>query len=168
MRFFSHRLFLFLLAACIFLPGSFCLAEDTKWSSDLAAWREEHVSDLRKPAGWLSLTGLDWLQTGDNTFGSAADNKIRLVDSPAHLGVLHLENDTVQLLPPKGGDFPPELLIAGAAARTQLIPVAADSDKDAPHFTIGSLNMYVIRRADRFALRVDRKSTRLNSSHLGI
>ena len=166
MRFFSHRLFLFLLAACIFLPGSFCLAEDTKWSSDLAAWREEHVSDLRKPAGWLSLTGLDWLQTGDNTFGSAADNKIRLVDSPAHLGVLHLENDTVQLLPPKGGDFPPELLIAGAAARTQLIPVAADSDKDAPHFTIGSLNMYVIRRADRFALRVkDSKSPVLVAFH---
>jgi len=166
MRFFPRRLFLFLLAACVLFGGGSCWAQDAKWSGDLAAWREEHVSDLRKPAGWLSLTGLDWLQTGDNSFGSAADNKIHLAGSPAHLGVLRLENNTVQLLPPKGGDFPPELFVAGVAAKTQLISVAADSDKDAPHFTIGSLNMYVIRRAERFALRVkDSKSPVLVAFH---
>lgn len=167
MRISYFRCWLILAAAvCSALINSHVSAQDAIWSSDLAAWREQHVSDLRKPDGWLSLTGLDWLQPGDNSFGSAADNKIHLVGSPAHLGVLHLENDSVQLLPSKGGDFPPEFLIAGAPAKTQLILVAADSDKDAPRLTIGSLNMYVIRRADRFALRVkDSKSPVLVAFH---
>ena len=142
-------------------------AQDAKYQSDLSTWRAQHASDLQKPAGWLSLTGLDWLQDGDNSFGSAADNKIHLASStPAHLGVLHLEKNTVQLLPPPGGEFPPEFLVAGEAAKKQLIPVDADNDKNAPHLVIGSLNMYVIRRADRFALRVkDSKSPVLVGFH---
>jgi len=160
---------LFLLAAIVggtlVLPST--SAQDAKWSSDLAAWRAQHTSDLQKPAGWLSLTGLEWLSEGDNSFGSAADNKIHLAaNSPAHLGILHLENNAVQLLPPGGADFPPELLVAGVAAKKQLIPVDPDDDKNAPHITIGTLNMYVIRRADRFALRVkDSKSPALVNFH---
>jgi len=143
-----------------------CFAQDAKWQSDLSAWRAQHAADLQKPAGWLSLTGLDWLQEGDNSFGSAADNRIHLAGSPAHLGVLHLEKNSVQLLPPASGEFPPEFQVAGAAAKKQLIPVDADNDKNAPHLTVGSLNMYVIRRADRFALRVkDAKSPVLVGFH---
>jgi uncharacterized protein (DUF1684 family) len=59
----------------------------------------------------------------------------------------------VQLLPPPGG-FPPDLQVSGAPAKAQLLPVEANNDKNAPHITIGTLNMYVIRRADRYALRV--------------
>jgi uncharacterized protein (DUF1684 family) len=142
-------------------------AQDAKFSSDLAAWRVQHASELQKPAGWLSLTGLDWLTEGDNAFGSAADNSIHLAaNSPAHLGILHLENKAVQLLPPKGGDFAPDFMVAGAPAQKQLIPVSPDDDKSAPHLTIGSLNMYVIQRADRFALRVkDSKSPVLVGFH---
>ena len=165
----------FSLRSCPFAVGLLCAvllgpsapAQDAKWSNDLATWRAQHVSDLRKPAGWLSLTGLEWLSEGDNSFGSAADNKIHLAaSSPAHLGVLHLENNSVQLLPPAGGDFSPEFMVAGAAAKRQLIPVDPDDDKSAPHLTIGTLNMYVIRRAERFALRVkDSKAPALVNFH---
>src|SRR5271156_417085 len=164
MRTFYFRWWLVLVVTvCGTLVDLPAVAQDAKWSSDLATWRAQHASDLQKPAGWLSLTGLEWLSDGDNSLGSAADNKIRLAaSSSAHLGILHLENNTVQLLPPAGGDFPPDLLVAGAPARKQLIPVDPDDDKNAPHLTIGTLNMYVIRRADRFALRVkDSKSPAL-------
>jgi uncharacterized protein (DUF1684 family) len=41
-----------------------------------------------------------------------------------------------------------------------------DTDTNAPHLTIGTLNMYVIRRGDRFALRVkDSKSQALLGFH---
>jgi uncharacterized protein len=158
MRIFPLRIALLIaaVASTVFIPAH---AQDAKWQSDLSTWRAQHAADLQKPAGWLSLTGLDWLQVGDNSFGSAPDNKIHLDGSPAHLGILHLENNNVQLLPPKDSSFPPEFLVAGAPAKTQLIPVDPDDDKNAPHLTIGSLNMYVIRRAERFALRVkDSKS----------
>jgi uncharacterized protein len=158
---------LFFAATVAWCAVASAWAQDAKWQSDLTAWRLQHASDLQKPAGWLSLTGLDWLQEGDNSFGSAADNKIHLAAaSPAHLGVLHLENNAVQLLPPANGEFPPEFLVAGVAAKKQLLPVDPNNDKNAPHLTIGSLNMYVIRRAERFALRVkDAKSPVLAGFH---
>ena len=41
-----------------------------------------------------------------------------------------------------------------------------NNDKAAVHITIGTLNLYVIRRADRFALRVkDSKSEALRNFH---
>ena len=124
------------------------------WQKDLLDWRAKHVAELQKPDGWLSLSGLEWLQPGDNSFGGAADNKIHLADTKvAHLGVLQLDGQTVRLLEPSGG-FPPGFLVAGAAAKSQTLRTDADNDKNAPHLTIETLNMYVIRRGDRFALRV--------------
>jgi uncharacterized protein len=158
------RLSIFLLfRAALATPG---FSQDADWQKELSAWRSQHVADLLKPAGWLSLTGLEWLQPGDNPFGSAADNKIHLAGgSPGHIGILRFEGNTVRLLPPPGG-FPPDFLVADAPAKEQLLPVEADNDKNAPHLTIGTLNMYVIRRADRYALRVkDSKSPTLVGFH---
>jgi uncharacterized protein (DUF1684 family) len=175
MRFFVQRFpaqyVRVLAASCVLALGAAWAAgatnaQETKWVSDLAAWRTQHAADLQKPDGWLSLTGLHWMDEGDNSFGSAADNKIKLAAGPAHLGVLHLENKAVELLPPQGSDFAPDFSVAGAAAKKQALRVDLDDDKNAPHLTIGSLNMYVIRRADRFALRVkDSKSPALLGFH---
>jgi uncharacterized protein (DUF1684 family) len=127
--------------------------QDASWEKDLAAWRVAHTADLLKPDGWLSLAGLEWLQPGDNSIGSAPDNRIRLAAGPAHLATLHLEGEVVTLNPPAGG-FPQEFLVAGAPARPQSLRAEANNDKVSPHLTISTLNMYVIRREARFALRI--------------
>ena len=146
--------------------ASTAFSQDVAGQKDLLKWRAEHATELLKPAGWLSLTGLEWFKSGDNSFGSAPDNSIRLSpNSPAHLGVLRLQGNTVELLAPESG-FPEGFLVAGAPVKPQLIPVEADSDRNAPHLTIGTLNMYVIRRADRVALRVkDSKAPALVNFH---
>ncbi len=128
-------------------------AQHDAWLSDLTAWHNTHVADLLKPDGWLSLVGLEWLQPGDNSVGSAASNKIHLAAGPAHLAILHLEGETVTLNPPEGG-FPPDFLVAGAPAKSQSLRAEANNDKVSPRLTIGTLNMYVIRREARFALRI--------------
>ncbi|HTG28206.1 MAG TPA: DUF1684 domain-containing protein [Methylomirabilota bacterium] len=141
-------------------------SDQDAWQKDLLDWRAKHVAELHKPDGWLSLSGLEWLQPGDNSFGGAADNKIHLAGTKvAHLGVLQLDGQTVRLLEPSGG-FPPGFLVARAAAKSQVLRTDADNDKNAPHLTIETLNMYVIRRGDRFALRVkDSKSQALLGFH---
>src|ERR1700687_6394727 len=87
----------------LFLLGLFSIAafsQDRSWQQDLAAWRAQYVRDLLKPDGWLSLSGLEWLEPGDNPVGSAADNRIHLAaGSPAHLAILHLQGETVTLFP---------------------------------------------------------------------
>jgi len=136
------------------------------WQKDLLDWRAKHTAELQKPDGWLSLAGLEWLEPGDNSFGGAADNKIHLAGTKvARLGVLQLEGQTVRLVGPAGG-FTPELLVAGVPAKSQVLRTDPNNDKNAPHLTIGTLNMYVIRREDRFGLRVkDSRSQALVGFH---
>jgi len=128
-------------------------AQDLALSEDTATWRAEHATELLKPDGWLSLVGLEWLQAGDNSVGSASDNTICIAKAPSHLAVLRLETESVTLSPPPGG-FPRDLLVSGAPAKTQILRAEGNKDKSAPRMTIGTLQLYVIRRESRFALRI--------------
>jgi len=136
------------------------------WEQEVNSWREQHAVELQKPDGWLALAALEWLEPGDNSVGSAKDNKIHLSSSgPAHLGVLRLENETVSLNPPDGG-FPAGFLIDGKPVQMQKLHTDPDHDKNNPRLTIGTLNMYVIHRGERFALRIkDGKSAALTGFH---
>jgi len=142
--------FIALLFALLPAPAA---SQETSWRKENAAWREQHKADLLKPDGWLSLAGLEWLQPGDNSAGSAPDNKINLPAGPAHLAIFHLEGETVTLNPPAGG-FSADFLVAGAPAKSQALRAEANKDKVSPRLTIGTLNMYVIRREGRFAFRI--------------
>ena len=144
------------ILACL----SFSLAAQDGYSQqDELAWRTQHATDLQKPDGWLSLIGLEWLQPGETSIGSAQDNKIHLPNTaPAHLAILKLENSAVTLLPSSEG-FPVGLQVDKLPAKQQALRADADKDKFNSHVTIGTLNFYVIKRADRFALRIkDAKS----------
>jgi uncharacterized protein (DUF1684 family) len=142
------------------------LPQDASWQQDLAAWRASHTADLQKPDGWLALAGLEWLDPGDNSFGSAADNKIHLpAGGPEHLGILRLGGTTVTLNPLPGG-FPQGFLIDGQPAKSRELRTDPDSDKHNPRMTIGTLNLYVVHRGERFALRIkDAKSPALIGFH---
>jgi len=141
-------------------------SQDNAWQRNLADWRAEHTVELQNPDGWLALIGLEWLKPGDNSFGSGADNRIHLpIGAPPHLGVLHLEGAIVSLRSPNGG-FPEGFLIDGKPAAPQTLSTSSDSDKNDPRLTIGTLKMYVIRRGERFALRIkDSKSKALSGFH---
>src|SRR4051794_23062066 len=99
-------------------------AASDSWQRDLLAWREKRAANLQAPEGWLSLIGLEWLKEGDNSVGSAADNKIQIAKAPPHLGIVRLAKDgKMQLLAPAGG-FPKELQVEGHPAQEQ--PLLAD------------------------------------------
>jgi uncharacterized protein len=164
----SRFLFSFAASAGIlFSAASATRAQKTaQWEHELAAWRAQHAADLQKPDSWLALAGLEWLEPGDNSAGSAADNKIHLPASgPAHAGILHLEGTTVSLRPPAGG-FPEGLLVDDKPATIQDLKTGADNDKGNPRITIGALNFYAVRRGDKFALRIkDAKSAAMVNFH---
>jgi uncharacterized protein (DUF1684 family) len=151
---------------CAFLASPCVPQEPTAWQRDLATWRAQHALELQKPDGWLALAGLEWLEPGDTSFGSANDNKIHLpAGGPDHLGILHLDGTRVTLAPPAGG-FPQGLLIDGKPPQPQELHTELGNDKQNPRMTIGALNVYVVRRGDRFALRIkDAHSAALLSFH---
>jgi hypothetical protein len=122
------------------------------WQRALLAWRGQRAANLQAPEGWLSLIGLEWLQEGDNSFGSAADNRIQIAaKAPAHVAVVRLEKGALRLLPPSGG-FPKELLVDGHPAQEQAL--LSDDSPDRSKLSFGGLTIILIHRDERFALRI--------------
>jgi uncharacterized protein (DUF1684 family) len=157
---------LFVGLALAILLASSAQPREGGWQQEITTWRAQHAVDLQKPDGWLALAGLEWLEPGDNSFGAAKDNKIHLpASAPAHVGVLRLDAETVTLNPPAGG-FPAGFQIDGRPVQAQALHTDPDHDKNNPRLTIGTLNMYVIHRGDRFALRIkNAKSAALTGFH---
>ena len=120
---------------------------DTYWKDGLLQWREQRAQHLSAPDGWLTLVGLEWLQPGANTFGSAADNRIRLNAAVAdHLGVLELKGNDVYLSTPASS-----LKVNGAPAHALKI----DTDGEKPTvLQAGTLTLLIIHRGDRYAMRI--------------
>lgn len=126
------------------------LETETQWKQNLLSWRADRAKGLQAPDGWLTLIGLEWLQPGDNSFGSAADNQIRIQgNAPAHLGILHLDHNAVTLKPLSGG-FPGGFLVDEHAPKSEALSTEDNPSK----LTYGTLSMFVIHRGDRYALRI--------------
>src|SRR5438552_18989099 len=60
-------------------------------------WQKQRDAGLRSNDSWLTLAGLFWLKSGDNTIGSADSNDFVLPKgtAPAHIGRLRLESGKV-------------------------------------------------------------------------
>jgi uncharacterized protein (DUF1684 family) len=124
---------------------------EAAWRQKLDAWRADRNREIAAPDGWLTLVALDWLQPGVNSFGSAADNQLRInAKAPDHFGLLTVAGSTVQLLSRAGG-FPADLMLDGKPAREG--PLSADDEKPST-LTWHGLTMIVLPRGGRYALRV--------------
>src|ERR1700753_2756975 len=94
----------FLLAAAITpaqTPAAPKSASDAaaQWKQRIAAWRAQRDKELSAPDGWLTLIGLEWLKSGGNSFGSAADNSVPIkTKAPEHFGIITVSGKTIQLL----------------------------------------------------------------------
>jgi uncharacterized protein (DUF1684 family) len=153
------------LAALVLLPPASIFAQDATpptttvaatdsdaaWRQDLAAWRAAREQGIAAPTGWLTLIGMEWLKPGVNSFGTAADNSIRIrAVAPDHIGLLTVTGKTVQLLAPTGG-FPAGLEVDGGPAREGEM---GTSPAKPPTITWHGLKITVLARGDRFALSI--------------
>ncbi len=147
---------IFILAILMIFVNT-CCADDTV---AYAQWKEKRLNSLKKPHGWLSLVGMEWLKVGKNSIGSAGHNDIVLSHGPEHLGDLYLtiHNDMT---------FVPNVT-SGIQANGQMIKEKIDvyadsSDDELTVFTTNTFQFYVIERG-KMALRIkdSEAMTRLN------
>ena len=116
---------------------------DSGHAAQVAAWRAERDARLRSPDGWLALVGLSWLTPGENHAGAHPSNQVILHghEVPPRVGSLWLEDGRVRFVPHEGVDLP--------AAELE-----DDSEGDPTVLELGSLRFHVIKRGDRFGVRV--------------
>ena len=146
-----------LIVTCLVFMAGATFAADTQtprnWQSEQLAWRAQRAKNLQAPYGWLSLVGLDWLKTGDNSVGSAAGNAIVLKSpAPPNLGMVRLGNTSIELLPPNGG-YPKGLETDGKAPANPQ-PLASDDTGKPTRITFETLQITVIHRGQQYGLRI--------------
>jgi len=117
-------------------------------------WRAQREATLKADDGWLTLVGLFWLDEGPNRVGSASDAEIALPLGSAapSVGTITFRHKAAVFAPAPGAD----VRINGKPAGTQALrPQPGDYDV----VTTGSVTMFVIKRGDRYGVRVrDRNS----------
>lgn len=137
-------------------------AAPADYVQQIETWRAKRLERLQAADGWLSLIGLDWLQAGRNTIGSAEGNDIVLKAGPARLGVATLADGRVTLeLDPAAA-----ATIDGAPATRALL--RDDSAEQPSVVRFGSASFLVIKRGDRYALRVRDSEAATRKHFLGI
>ncbi|HEX2221378.1 MAG TPA: DUF1684 domain-containing protein [Candidatus Limnocylindria bacterium] len=127
------------------------MSEAAKHAAEVERWREGRNATLRRPVGWLTLAGLDWLRPGDNPIGTEAGSTVRVRCGPPRAGSIFVGDDgTLRALPdPDAG----ALRHGGGPLPTEGLPLVDDADGEPTLLELGPLRICVIRRADRLAAR---------------
>lgn len=134
---------------------------DESYRNEILEWQASRATGLQRPTGWLSLTGLSWLDEGANLVGSAESADVRLpAKAPARVGILERSGETVRFVP----DPAATATIGGSPARE--IEMQPDTSGEQTIVEVGPVQFFVIRRAERVGVRVrDRESDALRSFH---
>jgi uncharacterized protein (DUF1684 family) len=148
-----------LLAFASFLT-TFFFTVDPAYVRQLDEWHEKRVASLKREDGWLNLAGLFWLKEGDNTAGSVSDNSIVFPSGAAHTGVFHLENGIVSFTPATGTSVTTDGV--ALSGKTEIF----SSEKKPKTLQQGSLKWFIIKRGDRYGIRLrDLESENLKQFH---
>jgi uncharacterized protein (DUF1684 family) len=135
-----------LLAAC---GRSEVGADSAAYEADILEWRKGRVERLKGPDGFLNLVGLYWLDARPVRIGSAADNDIVFPAAAApYVGTLRPEESGVWL------DTEPGVDVRHGGEPVASILIADDTTDEPVTVTHGSLAWAIIKRDDRFALRL--------------
>jgi len=124
---------------------------DPAYAAEVEEWRSGRLERLTADDGWLTLTGLYWLEPGENFFGSGEDNTVVLPDEsvPSVAGQLVLGPDSVvTAIAAEGTD----VNVNGEPLKEATLKTDVEGGPDV--VTAGRIQFYIIAREGRLASRV--------------
>ncbi|RMG63482.1 MAG: DUF1684 domain-containing protein [Calditrichaeota bacterium] len=133
---------------------------DPTYLAEIEQWHKERVERLTSETGWLTLVGLHWLREGMNPFGSDSSNAVIFPPkAPPFMGTFFLDaggHVRVKINPEV------EVLYQGKPVRE--MDLVSDAEGEPTVLWWHTLNWFIIKRGDRYAVRVrdTQAETRLN------
>ena len=111
-------------------------------------WKQDRIESLKEPEGWLRLTGMYWLEEGENSFGSGEENDLIFPEGsiPEYAGTIIYQNGQVVM---KTADDVPV-----THTNEQVSEFVLYDGTDAPRAEYGSLEWFVIVRGDLTGIRL--------------
>lgn len=124
---------------------------DPAYAAEIDAWRQRRVERLVSPDGWLSLTGLYWLEPGENMVGGEPSSAVALPSgkAPSRVGVIRVSSGLAVLEP-----LPVPGLEADGVPVIGPISLASDAASSPTVVTLGTVCFHVVERGRRLAVRV--------------
>jgi len=136
-------------------------AQPASYKAEIEKARASRVAELKADDGWLTVAGLLWLKPGRNVAGSAPGSDIVLpAKAPKQLGVFELADGRVTFTAEPGVTVTSD----GAPVRQKVL----DTRGDKTALAIGDLRMFLIRREDRFAIRMRDMNSAMRRGFTGL
>ena len=154
---------LLLLALLLVLAGcsrtSPLITDEAAYTESIEEWQHQRLERLKTKNGWLSLSGLYWLEPGENSFGSDSLNKIIFPEkADAFGGTLLLENGIVTLTVTEGVE------ISSKDSLVTHMVLKNDHEEQSTRLQQGDLAWNIILRGDRYGIRLrDHKHPRIDA-----
>jgi hypothetical protein len=139
-------------------PSSPVITDEASYVESIEKWQVQRLERLKSKNGWLSLSGLFWLEEGENSFGSDPENDIIFPEkADAFCGMLVLDSGSVTLRVAEG---------IGISVKDSLITemgLVDDHSENTTRLQQGDLAWNIIKRGDRYGIRLrDHKHPRID------
>ncbi len=130
---------------------------DSPYIKSVKEFHSKRIERLKQPNSWLTLVGLYWLKQGENSFGSDISNDLVFPKGTASefLGVFTLSDTTVTVGIKEGVKvFYNDSLVTALILQSDMIG-------EPTVLKHGSLSWYVVKRGDRFGIRLKNSESKL-------
>jgi uncharacterized protein (DUF1684 family) len=124
--------------------------EEKAYVDEIEGWHKRRVDRLTSKTGWLSIVGLYWLKEGENTFGGDPTNSIKFPKekSPDFIGSIYLENGSIR------SEINEGMRVLFEGNPVESIEMKPDVSGKPTVLSLDSLSWYIIKRGERFAVRL--------------
>jgi uncharacterized protein (DUF1684 family) len=120
------------------------------YQEDLQNWKLERDQRLRAENGWVNLAGLFWLEEGNNTFGSSADNDVVFpASAPQHLGTISLQDSVLKFIPTGDED----VYVDSVVAQSEMLVFDPSATVQAV-MEHGRYRWFIIERSGNYGIRL--------------
>lgn len=148
------ELFFIGTVSAILFIGCSSSGQDSKTSqsyrAQIEAWHKKRVERLSKKDSWLSLAGLFWLKSGENTFGSGKKNGLVFPQgkAPEYLGKIILTPNKIQAV------LAADAAVFNDGQRVRELELKSDAQGKPTILRYASLSWYVIKRGSNYLVRL--------------
>jgi len=154
----------FVIFLGIFFALLICVNAQNEYVRNIEKWRVEHEAELKSENGWLTVAGLFWLKDGANTIGAGSGFDIELTENfkQGKFGEIHFQNGTARLKVENGV----EALTDGKTVSE--LELVSDAKGKPTAIQTGSQTFYLIKREDRFGIRLKDKNSKERVNFTGL
>jgi len=123
--------------------------DEEEYVESMKEWHNQRLERLKSEDGWINLVGLHWLKEGQNPFGSNdANNIIFPKNAPEFIGTIILYKGFLSV------NINEDVAVFINDSLLKEHDIYTDMDDNTTIFKIGSFKWHIIKRGDRYGIRL--------------